>query len=80
MQTGKGRADFNGRYEMSLGGTLDCKPWTQAQEGGPKELQLRQYRRIEGVIDHPPQAVVRTVTVKVTDTRGAVLASHTLRM
>jgi hypothetical protein len=80
MQAGRARAEFNGRYEMSLGGTLDGKPWTQPQPGGPQALQLRQYRRIEGVIDHPPQAVVRTVTVKVIDSRGAVLASHTLKM
>jgi hypothetical protein len=80
MQPGRARSEFNGRYEMSLGGTLDGKPWTQPQQGGPQPLQLRQYRRIEGVIDHPPQAVVHTVTVKVTDSRGAVLASHTLKL
>ena len=81
MQTGgKGRGEFSGRYEISLAGTLDGKPWTQAPEGGPKALQLRQYRRIEGLIQHPPQAAVRAVTVKVTDSRGAVLASHTLKL
>jgi hypothetical protein len=43
-------------------------------------LQVKQYRRVEGLIDHPPQAVIKMVTVKVTDTRGAVLASHSLKM
>ncbi len=80
MQTGKGRGEFNGRLEVSLGGTLDGKPWVQAEPGGPKPLQLRQYRRIEGVIEHPPLAQVRSVTVKVTDGRGSVLATHTLKM
>ncbi|MBX3604012.1 MAG: hypothetical protein KF788_02005 [Piscinibacter sp.] len=78
MQTGKGRADFNGRYEITLAGTLEGKPWTSP--GGPKDLQFRQYRRIEGLLDHPREVQVRTVTVKVTDSRGAVLATHTLRM
>jgi hypothetical protein len=80
MQTGKSRPEFNGRYEMTLAGTLDGRPWSQPQEGGGQPLQVRQYRRIEGLIDHPPQAVVRSVTVKVTDARGAVLATHTLKM
>ena len=48
--------------------------------GGPQPLQVKQYRRVEGLIDHPPQAVVKTVTVKVTDSRGAVLASHSVQM
>jgi hypothetical protein len=78
MQPGKNRAEFNGRYEMTLSGALDGKTWTQPVN--PVTLQVRQYRRVEGLIDHPPQAVVQAVTVKVTDSRGAVLATHTLRM
>lgn len=80
MQTGKGRGDFNGRLEVSLAGTLDGKPWALAEPGGAKPLQLRQYRRVEGVIEHPEQAQVRTVTVKVTDGRGAVLATHSVKL
>lgn len=80
MQTGKSRPEFSGRYEVSLAGTLDGRPWSQPQEGGGQPLQVRQYRRIEGLIDHPPQASVKSVTVKVTDARGAVLATHTLKM
>jgi hypothetical protein len=30
-------------------------------------LQFKQYRRIEGVLDLPPQAVVKTVTAKVVE-------------
>src|SRR5690349_13954020 len=78
MQTGRARGDFSGRYEVTLSGTLDGKPWSLP--GGTKELQLRQYRRIEGVIEHPREAQVRAVTVKVTDARGAVLASYTAKM
>ena len=80
MQSGKARAELTGRYEVSLAGTLDGKPWTQAHPGGPQPLQVKQYRRVEGLIDHPAGAVVKSVTVKVTDTRGALLASHSVQM
>ena len=80
MQAGRSAAEFTGRYEMTMSGTLDGRPWSQPAEGGPQVLQFKQYRRVEGVIDHPAQAVVKTVTVKVTDARGAVLASHTVKM
>jgi len=80
MQTGKSRPEFSGRYEMTLSGTLEGRSWSLVPPGGTQPLQVRQYRRVEGLIDHPPQAVIKMVTVKVTDTRGAVLASHTLKM
>lgn len=78
LQPGKSRPEFSGRYEMTLTGTLDGKPWSLP--GAAQSLQVKQYRRVEGLIDHPPQAVIKTVTVKVTDGRGAVLASHSIQM
>ncbi len=78
LQPGKSRPEFSGRYEMTLAGMLDGKPWSLP--GGAQSLQVKQYRRVEGLIDHPPQAVIKTVTVKVTDARGAVLASHSIQM
>jgi hypothetical protein len=42
-------------------------------------LQLKQYARVEGVIDHPPQAVVKAVSVRVTDLNGTVRASLTVK-
>ena len=78
LQAGKARPEFSGRYEVTLTGTLDGKPWSQP--GGAQPLQVKQYRRVDGLIEHPPQAVIKTVTVKVTDARGAVLASHSLPM
>jgi hypothetical protein len=80
MQTGKSRPEFSGRYEVALSGTLDGRPWSLVPQGGTQPLQVKQYRRVEGLIDHPPQAVIKMVTVKVTDTRGVVLASHSLKM
>ncbi len=76
MQPGRAQTEFSGRYELTLSGTLDGKTWTQS--GGVQPLQVKQYRRVEGLIDHPPRAVVKTVTAKVSDSRGAVLATHSV--
>lgn len=65
IQPVKDAANFNGKLEMTVAGTLGGKPWTAELPGGPQALQFKQYRRIEGVLDLPPLAVVKTVTAKV---------------
>jgi len=79
MQAGKTLPEFKGRYEITLAGTLDGKPWTFVPPDGPQVLQLKQYLRVEGVIDPPPQAVVKTAVVRVMDLNGAVKASLTVK-
>jgi hypothetical protein len=61
----KNAPEFNGKLELTLNGTQNGKAWMMNLPGGPKSLQLRQYRRVEGVIDLPPGAVVQTVSAKV---------------
>ncbi|MBI5256375.1 MAG: hypothetical protein HY855_07750 [Burkholderiales bacterium] len=80
MQSRKGASRFNGRYEFLLAGTLDGKPWTATPAGGNQPLQLRQYLRVEGQLEVPPGAVVKTVHLKVTDEAGALCATQTLRL
>ena len=80
MQAGKAPPEFGGRYEVTLTGVLDGKPWTLVQPGGPKPLQLKQYLRVEGMIDHPPLAVVKAVSVRVTNKNGDVKATQTLKL
>ena len=79
MQSGKTLPAFSGRYELSAAGTLDGKPWSLVQPGGPQPLQLKQYLRIEGMFDVPPQAVVKSVSVRVMDSKGAVKTSLTVK-
>jgi len=76
---GKRLPEFNGRYDVTLTGTLDGKPWTFVRPGGAQSLQLRQYLRLEGVIDHPEQAVVKAVSVRVMDLNGAVRTTLTVK-
>jgi hypothetical protein len=80
MQPGKAVPELNGRYEMTLSGKLDGRPWSQPQPGGPKPLQLKQHLRLEGMIGYPVQAVVEAVSVKVTDARGGVLATYSVKI
>ena len=80
MQSGKAPAEFKGRYEVQASGMLDGKPWTLALPAGPQPISLRQYARVEGRLDHPPGAVVKTVQVRVTDNNGGVRASQTVKL
>lgn len=64
---------FNGKLELTVNGTLAGKPWTAGLPGGAQTLQFKQYRRVDGVLDLPPQAVVQTVTAKLIE--GTVVRS-----
>ena len=80
MQSGKSPAEFKGRYELQAAGTLDGKPWTIALPAGPQPISLRQYARVEGRLDHPAAAVVKTVQVRVIDNHGGVRATQTVKL
>jgi hypothetical protein len=67
IQPQKNAAEFRGKLELSISGTLDDKPWLIELPGGPQALQFRQYRRVEGLVDLPPQAVVKNVSAKVVE-------------
>ena len=67
IQPVKSAPEFRGTLEVVFSGTQNGKPWTMALPGGTQALQFRQYRRIEGVLDLPPQAVVKTISAKVVE-------------
>jgi Tfp pilus assembly protein PilN len=80
VQNGKPQADFKGRYDLVLTGQLEGKVWTQSLPGGPQALQMRQVTRLEGLIDHPPGAVIKSVQARVLDAQGATKATQTVRL
>lgn len=80
MQPGRTAPEFNGRYEVTLTGTLGGNPWTMSRPGGPQPLQLKHVLRIEGMLDHDKDAVIKTLAVKVTDSAGATKASQTAKI
>jgi hypothetical protein len=80
MQHGRNNPEFSGRYELLLSGQLEGKPWTLALPGGDKPLTLKQYARVEGQVEHPVGAVVKSVQARVLDAKGAVRASQTVKL
>ena len=67
IQPVKNAPEFNGKLQVSMSGTLDGKPWMMDLPGGPQPLQVRQYRRLGGLVDLPPQAVVKNVSARVVE-------------
>ncbi len=65
IQPVRNAPEFNGRLELTLSGHQNGKPWTMQLPGGAMALQFRQYRRVEGLVDLPPQAVVQSVSARV---------------
>ena len=67
LQPVKNAPEFRGKLQMSMSGTLEGKPWTMELPGGPQPLQFRQYRRVEGLVDLPPEAVVQNVSARIVE-------------
>lgn len=76
IQPIKNAPEFKGKLELTFSGLLNGKPWTMSLPGGAVPLQLTQYKRAEGLVDLPPQAVVKAVSAKVLDgnTSKAIMA------
>jgi hypothetical protein len=87
IQPTKNTPAFNGKLEITLSGLqggapgtgAGGKPWTQVAGGSAQALQFTQYRRLENVIDLPPQVVVKQISVKVTE-GAATRAVQTLKL
>ena len=77
---GKNLPTFNGRYDVTLTGTLDGKAWSFSPPDSAKPLQLKQYLRLDGMLEHAHEAVVKTVSVRVMDPSGAVKATLTAKL
>jgi len=67
IQALKNPPEFSGRLELTFTGVLNGKPWAAALPGGAQAFKLKQYGRIEGVFELPPQTVIKGVTAKVLD-------------
>ncbi|MEK8032241.1 DUF6776 family protein [Ideonella sp. DXS29W] len=80
MQNGRPSVPFDGRYELTLSGELNGQAWSSGLPGGAKPLQVKQYARVEGRIDHPEGAVVKTVQVRVLNGAGAVMATQMAKL
>ncbi|HSV46061.1 MAG TPA: DUF6776 family protein, partial [Ramlibacter sp.] len=79
IQPVKNAPEFRGKLEMKLSGTLEGRPWMMELPGGAQALQFRQYRRVEGMVDLPPHAVVKNVSAKVME-GSAVRAVQSVKL
>ena len=67
IQPMKNAPEFSGQLELAIAGTLQGKPWTMPLPEGAQQVRLKQYRRLEGLVSLPPQAVVKSVSAKLSD-------------
>ncbi len=79
MQAGRATVDFHGRHDFVLVGQLEGRPWTQTV-AVTKPLQFRQYARLEGSIDVPPDVVLKTVQARVYDPQGVLRANQAAKL
>lgn len=67
IQALKNPPEFSGRLELSFTGVLNGKPWVATLPGGAQAFKLKQYGRLDGVFEMPPQVVIKGVTAKILD-------------
>ena len=71
IQPERNVAEFRGNIELAIAGTLNGKPWVLTPPPAQQGVKFTQFGRFQGVLELPPQAVVRSISVKVLD--GAVV-------
>lgn len=79
IQAEKNASDFKGQLEISFSGTLDGRPWSLQHASSPQTVLIKGYLRQEGLVDVPPQAVVKTVSARILQS-GVVKALHTIKL
>lgn len=79
VHAAKNAPEFNGRLDINIEGLLNGKLWAMSLPGGVQASQIRQYRRMEGMVTLPPQAVVKSVTVRLID-GNSTRATQTIKL
>lgn len=64
IQATRNAPEFHGSLELVLTGTHNGKPWTSQPKDGLIPFQMRQYRRLEGVVSVPPQVTVHSIQAR----------------
>jgi hypothetical protein len=75
LQSAKNPSEFKGKMEVSIGGTLQGKPWSMNLPSGTLVFEVKQLRRLEGMMELPQDVQVKSITIKVMDNN----ASNTVR-
>lgn len=72
--------EIKGRYDLLLTGSQEGRPWTQTVGKAGQSFEMKQYQRLEGVVDLPAGVVVKQLEIKVLDAAGKLQASEIARM
>lgn len=65
IQASRNVVEFNGSIDLMFSGLQNGRPWTASLPTGPQPIKVKQYGRVEGVLELPPQVVVKSVSAKV---------------
>lgn len=79
IQPVRNAPEFQGQMEVLVAGTKGGKPWSMAAQPEPSPVTFKQYLRLEGVVELPPQVVVQTITARLLK-GGSVKASLNARV
>lgn len=80
QQGGRALPEFKGRYEVLLSGLMEGRPWAMPGPVVSQGLQVKQYRRIDGLAEYPSTATLKQVQVRVLDEQGLVRATQSLKL
>ena len=79
IQGGRNVREFNGNYQLVMRFVQNDKDamitFPKPESAGAYRLSFKHYQRVEGVLDVPPGAIVKSVQIKVLE-RGAVRAQR----
>lgn len=67
IQPMRNAPEFKGRLELVLAGVAQGAPWSSQPPVVSQPMQFQQYRRAQGVLNLPPQAMVKTVTARLVE-------------
>jgi hypothetical protein len=79
IQPTKNAPEFKGTLEISFTGTQDGKPWSTADAPRTRDVVIRGYLREEGVMEVPPNAVLKTAIARLLQ-GGVVKSVHTVKL
>lgn len=80
IRPGRNTGEFAGRYQVTLTGLLDGRPWTHDPPDGQKPFRMKQYVRLDERILFPAAAVVKAVKVRIVDERGAIRSTQSAQL
>ncbi len=79
FQAIKNPAEFSGKLDLTFSGVRNGKPWSMSLPESEQALQFKQYRRLEGVIELPSDAVLKMVSARIME-GSVVRATQTVKL